>query len=343
MAISEHLTHFHRLPVFDLFPEDEDDDLDDVADLDDPDTADADGDEVAPAAARPLPAADAVAWRVGLHYDAEREFPEVWADFLARVDTEQVRAVVIGPWFTDDYCPLTEALAAVTAAADRLPNLRALFLGDVTFEQCEISWLQLTDVTPVLEAFPRLEELVVRGASGDYDGKEGLALRPVRHEQLRALRFEAGGLPAEVVRAVGASDFPALERLELWLGVSEYGGDATVADLAPFLDGTRLPALRHLGLENSELQDEIAAAVAGAPVVARLESLSLAMGILTDRGATALLDGQPLTHLRRLDLHHHFLTDPVVDRIVAALPGVEVDLSEHERPTDDWRYVANSE
>ncbi|MER5636083.1 STM4015 family protein [Kitasatospora sp. NPDC002227] len=320
MAISEHLTEFHRLPVFDVFPE-----------------SPTEGE------ARSLPAVDAVAWRVGLHYDAKGTFAERWAEFLELVDAEQVRAVVIGPWFTDDYVPLTESLAAIAASAGRLPNLRGLFIGDVTYEQCELSWLQMCDITAVFEAFPQLEELVVRGASGDWDGEQKLALSPVRHEKLRALRFEAGGLPSEVVRAVGASDFPALERLELWLGTANYGGDATVADLAPVLDGARLPALRHLGLENSDLEDEIAAAVAGAPVVARLESLSLAMGVLTDEGAGALLAGQPLTHLKSLDLHHHYLTDPVAERVRAALPGVTIDLAEREDPSDDWRYVANGE
>jgi hypothetical protein len=322
MAIGQHLTEFHRLPVFDLFPEALDGEPRDAAEL---------------------PAADAVAWRVGLHYDSERSFAECWAHFLAAVDTERVRAVVIGPWFTEDYFPLTEPLAAVVAGAQDLPDLQALFIADVTYEQCELSWLQMCDVTPVLRAFPQLTELVVRGASGDYDDEEGLALSPVRHEKLRALRFEAGGLPGEVVRAVGASDFPALERLELWLGEQEYGGDATVADLAPLLDGGRLPALRHLGLENSELQDEIAAAVAAAPVVARLEGLSLAMGTMTDAGATALLDGQPLTHLRTLDLHRHYIGQEVSDRLRAALPGEAVDQSDPEGPDSKCRYVANGE
>nr|BFE77741.1 hypothetical protein GCM10020093_003420 [Planobispora longispora] len=156
--------------------------------------------------------------------------------------------------------------------------------------------------------------------------------------------FESGGLPAEVVRAVGASEFPALEDLDLWLGVEEYGGDATVADLGPILSGERLPALRCLGLQDSEIQDEIAAAVATAPVVARLETLALAMGTLTDAGAEALLTGQPLTHLRRLDLSHHFLSEEMAERLRAALPGVEVDLSDRqEADEDDWRYVAISE
>jgi hypothetical protein len=227
-------------------------------------------------------------------------------------------------------------VAVLCGAADRLPRLRALFLGDIVIEEAEISWIEQSDITPLLSAFPLLERLEVRGA-------QGLELDAFSSETLRVLRFESGGLPSAVVRAVAASDLPALERLDLWLGVENYGGDATVADLTPIFDGERLPALRHLGLEDSEIQDEIAAAVASAPVVARLESLSLAMGTLTDAGAEALLSGRPLTHLRSLDLHHHYLTDRMVKRVRAALPGAEVDLDGQEEPEEDWRYVAVSE
>ncbi|RJL30151.1 leucine-rich repeat domain-containing protein, partial [Bailinhaonella thermotolerans] len=88
----------------------------------------------------------------------------------------------------------------------------------------------------------------------------------------------------------------------------------------------------------------IAAAVAAAPVVSRLETLSLGLGLLGDEGAEALLSGQPLTHLARLDLAHHFLTGPMMDRVRRALPGTEVDLSDQEDPEPDgWRYVAVSE
>jgi hypothetical protein len=90
----------------------------------------------------------------------------------------------------------------------------------------------------------------------------------------------------------------------------------------------------------------VAAALAAAPIVARLEVLDLSMGMLTDAGATALLTGQPLTHLRKLDLHHHFLSEPVMQRLRDELTeaGVEVDLSEAGDPEDeDERYIAVSE
>ncbi|MER8183709.1 STM4015 family protein [Kitasatospora sp. NPDC094015] len=317
MAISQHPEHFHDLPVFDLVPA-----LQEGAEL-------------------PEPAA--VAWKIGLEYDSAETFRQRWEEFLDRVDTTLVRALVIGAWWQDEQKPAAETVELITANAGRLPALRALFLGEVTYEECEISWIQQSDVTPLLTAFPALEELVVRGAGGDWDGNGGLRLDPVRHPALRSLRLESGGLPAEVVRAVGACDLPALEQLELWLGVDQYGGDSTVADLEPILAGLRLPALRRLGLLDSLAQDEIAAAVAQAPVVARLEHLGLSMGLLTDAGAGALLEGQPLTHLKSLDLHHHYLSDGMQQRLTTALAGVDVDLSEAGKPDERWRYVAVAE
>ncbi|GAA3069114.1 STM4015 family protein [Streptosporangium carneum] len=286
-----------------------------------------------------LPAAEAAAWEIVGDYDDDgAEFEARFRRFAATVDLAKVSALVIGNWGGAYDNDPAKAIGLLTEHADRFPALRSLFFGAIEAEECEISWITQGDVTPLLAAFPLLERLDVRGGTG-------LLFPPVRHDNLRVLRFETGGLPASVVRGVGDSEFPALEYLELWLGTSNYGGDSSVADLESLLTGERLPALRHLGLQDSEIQDEVAAAVAAAPIVARLESLSLSMGILTDEGAEALLSGQPLTHLKRLDLHHHFLTAPMADRVRTAFAdaGVKVDLSGQQKPNDDWRYVAVSE
>ncbi|MGW7051506.1 STM4015 family protein [Streptomyces sp. NPDC054887] len=322
MTDIEHPETFHGLPVF---------------------TLPKPGDQQA----APLPAADSVAWRLDCLWNEDNPFSELWPRFLDSVDSSRVRALLIGPWWHGDYEPLGPVLDRVLADAGRFPALRALFLADVVSEECELSWLELTDVTPCVEAFPLLEELTVRGCGESLSETDRLELRPLSHEALKVLRFESGGLPGSVVRAVGASRLPALEHLELWLGVSHYGGDATVADLAPVLSGGALPRLRHLGVQNSEIQDEIAAAVASAPVVAALDSLSLSMGTLSDSGAHALLGGQPLTHLSALDLHHHYITDPVRQRLRETLEphGVRINLEEadHWDPDDETRYVAVDE
>ncbi|MFI6757705.1 STM4015 family protein [Micromonospora sp. NPDC050417] len=288
-----------------------------------------------PEAALP-PDPGAVAWKLTADYDdSVEDFTRLVEQFLHEVGPDAVQALIIGQWGSayEEVAPV-ELLVGL---APRLTGLRALFLGEMTSEECEISWIKQTDVTPLLAAYPELETLRVRGS-------DGLAFTPTRHPALRELAFESGGLPATVVRGVAESDLPALTHLELWLGTDEYFGDAGVADLAPILAGTRLPELGYLGLRDAEIADQVAAALAGAPVVARLHTLDLSLGILGDEGAAALLAGQPLTHLRRLDLHHHYLSPDLAARLVEELPGVEVDLSDAEEADQDGdRYVAVAE
>ncbi|MFK0117591.1 STM4015 family protein [Streptomyces sp. NPDC090994] len=277
-----------------------------------------------------LPAAEEVAWRIsaGGSYD-EVKWPDAFARFCSTVDADRVRALVVGAWDSPTRYGPDEVIDALLAARDRLPALRALFLGDMDFMTSELSWIKQTDVTPLLTAFPELEEFGVRGS-------DGLEWHVARHDRLRRLTVESGGLPAAVVRGIAASELPALEHLDVWLGTSWYGADSEPADVAPILEGSRLPRLRHLALRDSEIQDAIAVAAASAPVVARLEVLDLSMGTLGDEGAAALLAGQPLTHLKKLDLHHHYIGEELQERIrrTLAVEGVDVDLSE-DRTEDD--------
>jgi hypothetical protein len=146
-----------------------------------------------------------------------------------------------------------------------------------------------------------------------------------------------------VVRAVGRADLPALEHLELWLGTEQYGADTTVADLKGIFAGKGLPALRYLGLRNSEIADAIARALARAPVLERIEVLDLSLGNLGDEGAEALLANPGVARLKKLDIHHHFVSDALMAQLDAL--GIEVDVSDPEEPDEDdrGRYIAVSE
>jgi len=275
-----------------------------------------------------------VAWRLDSYGSGASEFERAFAEVLDRTGDGGPFALVVGDWGGSYERPFPYEF--LIENVDRLTGLRALMAADLTGEECEISWIKQNDVTPLLRAFPRLETLWVRGA-------DGLALTPLRHEGLRELVFQSGGLPAEVVRAVGACDLPNLEHLELWLGVANYGGDARVEDLAPILAGRSLPALIFLGLCNAGIADEIAVAVATAPVVTRLAVLDLSMGVMGDAGGEALLAGQPLTHLEALDLRHHYMSAVLARRIGQELPGVRVDTSD-EQDEEEWgRYPEVSE
>ncbi|MFF3569783.1 STM4015 family protein [Nocardia jiangxiensis] len=316
-TIHDHLEEFYGLPVHD-FPE--------VPD--------------ASEALPELPAADSVAWRVRVDYDEDEE---TWVDRFTRlldtVAAERVRALIVGSWGAQWENSSAVAVEALVAARDRLPELRAIFLGDITMEEAEISWIIQSEVSPILVAFPELEEFGVRGG-------QQLAFASVRHERLAQLTVQSGGLSGEAVRGIAGCDLPALTHLDLWLGTEDYGGDCEVSDLAPILTGAKLPGLRDLALRNSEIQDRICVALATAPVVAQLEGLDVSMGVLTDEGAGALLTGQSLTHLTSLDMHYNFLSESMRSAVRSLLEpaGVEVDVDVDDAGYDeDYRYVAVGE
>ncbi|MFD9291333.1 STM4015 family protein [Streptomyces sp. NPDC060030] len=319
MSYVHHVAQFHGLPAFTFPP---------YADPTD------------------LPDAGAVAWR--LHcgpYSSDEEYGSCWGRFTESVDLDGIRALVFGsPWYDGEG---GSGLHELIDLAPRFTGLEALFLGDLEDEEAMISTIALDDLAELLETFPGLRELAVRGG-------DGLRFPVTGHEGLRVLRVESGGLPPAAAAQIAAASLPSLERLELWLGDEDYGGGTTAEDLAPLLAGTGKPALRHLGLQNGPHQDELAAALASAPVVRRLSSLSLSMGTLGDEGAEALLTGQSLGHLRELDLSHHFLSEDMMLRIWTELEpqGVRVDLTARNEEEDErypelgtgtHRYVAVSE
>lgn len=289
-----------------------------------------------------LPDPENTIYRLRLSWD-EADADQAWTDrfaaFLQQERASEVTGSVVGDWGHaaegSGSGPVVEAL---TAASDRLPRLVTLFLGDITMEESEISWIQQSDVSPLFDAYPRLTHLRVRGANG-------LSLGTPRHSHLQTLIIESGGLPGSVLEEVIAADLPALEHLELWLGTQNYGAEATVESLAPIFDGSRWPNLAHLALRDSDIADDIAAALADAPVTQRLRVLDLSLGTLGDAGAEALAASPAVAHLEKLDIHHHYVSPPMVEKLQAL--GIAVDASGTQEP-DEWngeehRYVAVGE
>ncbi|WP_394835502.1 STM4015 family protein [Pendulispora rubella] len=286
----------------------------------------------------PIDAANAL--RIAVDYDEQQEGKKVTHLLEALLDTPgsvHIEALIIGPWDFDSSEDSSDVIAALVAAAPRLPKLAAVFVGEITFDEQEISWIQQSDVAPLLIAYPHLRELRVRGGGG-------LRFSSLAHRSLTHLVVEAGGLPREVVLAAGTADLPELDHLELWLGTDNYGGNAKAADLEPILEGSRFPKLRYLGLRNAQMADSVAAAVAAAPILSRLRVVDLSLGALGDEGAKALLASAGISRLERLDLHHHYIS-PDVQAKLAALRPVLVDLHDgkHGTEDDDYRYCAVSE
>lgn len=274
--------------------------------------------------------------RFRLEYDSDGNIPEMIGQYASLNEVEATDAIVIGMWEGGESSQdIVEALVSYKA---HFPNLRALFLGDIISEENEISWITQCDLSALWPAFPRLEHVQIRGATD-------LSLGRIVSGSLTTLIIESGGLPVRVVREALAAEAPNLRHLELWLGSENYGSDSVPGTFADLFAGRLFPKLSTLGLRNCEYADELAATVAEAPLLERIETLDLSLGNLTDAGAAALA-GSPLVGLlSKLDLHHHFLSQAMMKQLQDL--GPKVDLSdqqdEEEYGDETYRNIAVSE
>ena len=276
-------------------------------------------------------------YRLWSDYDAEEDTLALLEHFLADPNAMKVTSLIIGVWSyeSESNQPLVELL---TSSSHKLPNLSALFLGDIIEEEAQISWIVQSNLSAMLQAYPQLEYLQLKG-------NDGLSFGEIKLDRLKTLIIETGGLSLSVVQEIFQAQLPVLEHLELWLGTPNYGGDVTSEDLTPLLAGSLFLQLNYLGLRDSEIADQLAVAVADAPIVQRLKTLDLSLGNMGDIGATALLKSPLINHLEKLDLHHHYISAELAKKLADLSIIVNIDEQQKADVYDgeEYRYIAVSE
>lgn len=251
-------------------------------------------------------------------------------EVLADPDLPDLDELVIGCWGESYDNSVQSLLDEFTAQAGKLQNIKSLFIGDMDYEECEVSWIEQGSYEQLLAALPGLERLTIKGSVG-------LSLGKIRHAALQEIEIICGGLPKNVLHELAESELPALTKLNLYLGVEDYGFDGDIEDVKVLLRSPLMRQLTYLGLGDSEIQDEVVAAVLAVLPLERLQVLDFSNGTLTDQGGQLLLDAQDkLKNLQKIDLTYHFLSDEMMERLKATgLPFVLDDQQETETDEDD--------
>jgi hypothetical protein len=129
---------------------------------------------------------------------------------------------------------------------------------------------------------------------------------------------------------------------------SELRRRIALEDLAPILAADHFPALRHLGIVNSELSDVIIPALVTSRVLPQLHSLDLSMGIFARTATTLLVEhARHFRHLASLDLSENVLVAEEIAELRDVLDNI-ITNSQREREDDfpddpGVRYVAVGE
>lgn len=264
-------------------------------------------------------------------YENEDDLPSKFSKLLQEPNADKLEALVFGLWEEEAHESNSSGIIeALVEAKQYLTNLKAVFIGDIIGDEYEISWIQQSDISPILQAYPKLEVLQVRGGDGLQFSP------PIRHNYLKALIIETGGLSRDTVRQICNTNLPALEHLELWFGSEDYGGDCWVEDLNPIIFAERFPNLVYLGLRNSQFTDEIVSVIIGSPTLDYISVLDLSMGTLTDAGAEELLNCSAINNLDILNISENFLSQEMIDKFSDL--DVRV-LANNQKAEDEHSYI----
>jgi uncharacterized protein (TIGR02996 family) len=250
----------------------------------------------------------------------------VW-EVLRHPSARFLRELVIGCHrFGDQDNQLTTAL--LLRAGD-LPPLRTLVLADfddTALDNIDISRAWLGDLTGLWEAYPLLEDVILkgRGYGAQNNDVPHSGLRGLSLPKCRRFAFRTSGLMRETCNAILTAPWPELRELELWTGTDDYGCTTGLDDLAP-LWRDAIPQLRVLRLMNCGFTDELCRPLADFVRKHPLDVIDFSLGTLSDYGALELVERRDaFAGLRELIVYDNCLTDEGLDAMRGAgLPVVE--------------------
>lgn len=247
-------------------------------------------------------------------------------DILADPEFGELDEVIIGCWgeaFEDDCQPIIDG---IIENKEKFSHIKKLFIGDMDFEDCEVSWIIQGNYSKLWEAMPQLTEFTVKGSTD-------LELGDIDLPNLKSLEIICGGLPTDVIKSVQNAKLPNLERLVLYIGVEDYGFDGSAEDIQKLLEKSDFPKLKYLGIVDSEIQDELTEVVLNCKYIDKIETLDLSFGTLTDKGGD-LIAGKigDFPNIKKIEIEHHFLSDEGIERLKAAVSaaGKEIRIEDQQ-------------
>lgn len=253
-------------------------------------------------------------------YEEDDKGPEtIIEEIMAHEAFPKLDELVIGNWGAwEGSCqPIIDG---IIENKEKFSHIQKVFIGNMDYEECEVSWIEQGNYSKLWAAMPQLKELTIKG-SNDLD------LGEICHEELEALTIICGGLPKSVIRSIQNAKLPKLKKLLLFIGVPNYGFDGNKNTIKKLLAHAEFPELAYLGITDSEIQDELAEVVLGSKFMGQITTLDLSNGTLTDKGGALLLEKIPqYPNIKKLDVHHSYLSENMAKKL-EALP-IEVDVSE---------------
>lgn len=253
-------------------------------------------------------------------------------EILADPELSELEELVIGCWGESWDNGAQPIIDGIVEHNDKFSQIKSLFIGDMDYEECEVSWIEQADYGKLWAALPNMEKLAIKGSTN-------LSLGDIQHENLKSLEIICGGLPKEVLAGIRDAKLPALESLSLYIGVEDYGFDGNIEDIANMLMNSDFPNLKTLGIKDSEIQDDVAKVVTKSKYMSQIEVLDLSLGTLTDEGGQVLLDTLPdYENIKEVNLEYHYMSEDMMAKLKALSADVDVSDKQEDDEYDGEIY-----
>ncbi len=260
--------------------------------------------------------------------DGDKNAATLAEEILSDPDLSSIKTIIVGCWGESYDNSCQAILDMFSQNSEKLSHIETLFIGDMDSEDCEVSWIEQGNYSELLKSLKTLKHLIIKGSND-------LSLGELNHPELQSLEIICGGLPKSVILEIANSNLPKLKKLNLYLGIDNYGFDGSIEDIKKLIGNCNLKNLDYLGLGNSEIQDEIVELVLNSDIVSNLKVLDFSNGNLSNKGAQLIIDNvDKLRNLELLDLHYHFITDDFVRK----LKGLPININLDEQMENDEEY-----
>ncbi|SNT24955.1 hypothetical protein SAMN05446037_10625 [Anaerovirgula multivorans] len=260
--------------------------------------------------------------------DGDKDAHTMAEEILSDPEIKELKEIIIGCWGESYENSVQSILDELVANKEKILHIESLYVGDMTFEECEVSWIEQGNYSELISELPNLKHLTIKGSNG-------LSLKNLNHQNLESLEIICGGLPQSVIEEIAESYLPKIKKLNLYFGVENYGFDGDIEDIKKLLQNPHLKNLKYLGLGNSEIQDEIVEVTLNSEMISNLEILDFSNGTLSDKGAQIIIDNiDKLKHLQLLNLHYNFITDEYIEKL-KKLP-IQINLDEQMENDDEY-------
>lgn len=261
--------------------------------------------------------------------DGDKSIETMLEEILNDPEFPDLEEIVIGDWGDAWEDSVQTLIDGIVDNKEKFSHIKSLFIGDMDFESCEVSWIIQGNYSNLWEAMPQLEKIVIKGSTD-------LELGEIRHDNLQHLEIICGGLPKDIFTSIQNANLPSLKTLLLYIGVDNYGFDGDISTIKELLAKSDFPQLTYLGLTDSEIQDEIAEVVFDSKYISQIATLDLSNGTLTDKGGQILLEKVPdYPNIKELNLEYHYLSDGMMKKL-EDLSGVEVNVDDQQE-ADEYK------